>query len=76
MESLPLYTQARALTAWPVSAQGRQQLQPHEISNLLTLTERREVIDEEIELIEMRYQQALALKNLEHLFAEGQLDCM
>lgn len=76
MESLPLYTQARALTACSVSAQGRQQLQPHEIFNLLTLTERREVIDEEIELIEMRYQQALALKNLEHLFAEGQLDCM
>src|SRR5208282_3658557 len=43
---------------------------------LLTLTKRREVTDEEIELIEMRHEQALALMNLEELFAEGQLDSM
>jgi len=76
METLPLYTEARALPAWSVSAQGRRELQPQEIATLLTLTKRRGVSDEEIELIEMRYQQALALKNLEELFAEGQLDCM
>jgi hypothetical protein len=40
------------------------------------LRERRGATDEEFELIEMRYQQALALMNLEDLFAEGQLDCM
>ena len=76
METLPLYTEARALPTWSVSAQARRELQPQEISTLLTLTEPRETTDEEIELVEMRYQQALALMNLEELFAEGQLDCM
>ncbi len=76
IETLPLHTEARALPAWPVSAQGRRELQPQEISTLLKLTRRREVTDEEVELIEMRHQQALALMNLEELFAEGQLDRM
>jgi hypothetical protein len=40
------------------------------------MTKRHEATDEELELIEMRYQQALALMNLEDLFAEGQLNCM
>ncbi len=66
METLPSYAEARATPAWPESA----------ISTLLTLTESRGGADEEIELIEMRYQQALALRNLEDLFAEGQLDCI
>jgi hypothetical protein len=35
-----------------------------------------ETTDEEFELVEMRYQQAMALLNLQDLFAEGQLDCM
>jgi hypothetical protein len=39
------------------------------------MTERRETTDEELELIEMRYQQALALLNLESLFADGLLNC-
>jgi hypothetical protein len=43
---------------------------------LLTCAERCAVTDEELELIDMRYRQALALMNLEDLFAEGQLDCM
>ena len=38
-------------------------------------TQRRETTDDELELIEMRYRQALALRNIEDLFAEGQLDC-
>lgn len=38
--------------------------------------ERRATTDEELELLEMRYQQALALMNLQALFAEGQLDCL
>jgi len=41
----------------------------------MTMT-RRETTEEELELIELRYRQALALMNLEALFAEGQLDCM
>jgi hypothetical protein len=40
------------------------------------MTKHRETTDEELELIEMRYRQALALMSLEDLFAEGQLDCM
>jgi len=76
METQPSYTEARATPAWSESAQGYRELQSREISTLLTLTESRGGADEEIELIEMRYQQALALMNLEDLFAEGQLDCM
>jgi hypothetical protein len=43
-----------------------------EISTVMT--KRRESTDEELELIERRYQQALALLNLECLFAEGLLN--
>jgi hypothetical protein len=56
-----------------VSAPERRELQP---PTLLTLTDRCAVTDEELELIDMRYRQALALMNLEDLFAEGQLDCI
>ena len=38
------------------------------------MTKHRQITDEELELIEMRYQQALSLLNLETLFAEGLLD--
>jgi hypothetical protein len=56
------------------SAQDHRELQPRHISVPRALTEPREFVDEELELIEMRYQQALALMNLQDLFAEGQLD--
>jgi hypothetical protein len=36
--------------------------------------QRREITDDELELIEMRYQQSRALRNLETLFAEGLLN--
>jgi hypothetical protein len=39
-------------------------------------TTRGDATDEELELIAIRYQQALALANLEDLFAEGQFGCM
>ena len=58
------------------SAQDHRELQPRHISVPLALTEPREFVDEELELIEMRYQQAVALMNLQDLFAEGQLDGM
>jgi hypothetical protein len=76
MVTPPLYTEARALPAWSASTQERRELHPDEISTLLTSTVFRETTDEEFEIIEMRYQQALALMNLEVLFADGQLDCM
>lgn len=58
------------------SAQDRRELQPRDISAPLVLMGSREFVDEGLELIEMRYQQALALMNLQDLFAEGQLDGM
>ena len=58
------------------SAQDHRELQPRDIPVPLVLTEPREIVDEGLELIEMRYQQALALMNLQDLFAEGQLDSM
>ncbi len=76
METLPSSPEALASSAWSGSTQGYRELQPREISSLLTSTKRRGGTDEEVELIEMRYQQALALMNLEDLFAEGQLDGM
>jgi hypothetical protein len=58
------------------SQQDHRELQPCEISALLVLMELGEFADEGLELIEMRYQQALALLNLQDLFSEGQLDGM
>jgi hypothetical protein len=76
METLPSDSESQASPAWLVSSQERQKLQPQLISASLTLTEISDVTDSDFELIEMRYQQGLALMNLETLFAEGQLDCM
>jgi hypothetical protein len=74
METLPLHTEASALPARSQSTQARLEIKSMDISTLLT--KRRETTDEELELIEMRYQQALALMSLEGLFADGQLNCM
>ena len=74
MGTRPLHTEARVLPARSASAQTRLEIKALEISTVMT--KRRETTDDELELIEMRYQQALALMNLEDLFAEGQLNCM
>ena len=76
METLPSDPESRALPARPVSSQERRKVQPRVISASLRLTEIRETTDDDLQLIEMRYQQMLALMNLETLFADGQLDCM
>ncbi|MGD0491214.1 MAG: hypothetical protein ABSC32_06680 [Steroidobacteraceae bacterium] len=55
------------------SAQDHRAIQPRDISALLVFTESSECDDEGLEIIEMRYQQALALMSLQDLFAEGQL---
>jgi len=55
-----------------VAAKARLELRPQQIFDLLAA--RCDTTDEELELIEMRYQQALALVNLQALFAEGYLD--
>ena len=76
METLPLDPGSRAPRAWAVSSQERRQIQPQLISASLTLTEIRETTDDELQFIEIRYQQFVALMNLEPLFAEGLLDGM
>jgi len=73
METLPSFNEAYALTSRPVSTQARLEIRSMEIATVMTTC--RETTDEELELIEMRCQQALALLNLESLFAEGLLDC-
>jgi len=74
MEVLPSSTDSGTFPAGSVVTKARVELQSQEIFDLLA--ERRETTDEELELIETRYQQMLALENLEDLFAAGQLDCM
>ena len=76
METPPLDPGSRAPPAWNIPSQERRQIQPQLISASLTLTEIRETTDDELQFIEIRYQQFVALMNLEPLFAEGQLDCM
>ncbi len=76
METPPVHPGFRALPAWPVSSQGRRQIQPQLVSASLTLTEIRETTEDELQFIEIRYRQFVALMNLEPLFAEGQLDCV
>jgi hypothetical protein len=73
METLPPYQQAHALPTRSVPTEARLQIHSMEISTVMT--ERRAVTDQALEFIEMRYQQALAIQNLEALFAEGLLNC-
>jgi hypothetical protein len=73
MEILPPYQAAAPSAAPSVSTQPRLEIRTVEI--FTAMTKRRETSDDELELIEMRYRQALALENLLDLFAEGQLDC-
>jgi hypothetical protein len=73
METLPLYTEAHNLLTRSVSTQAPLEIKSMEISTVMT--KRGETTEEELEIIEMRYQQALALSNLEWLFAEGMLNC-
>jgi hypothetical protein len=73
MTTLPLYAKARPLPAASILVHQHPELQPQEVSMLLTV--RIEITDETFEIIEMRYQQTLALANLEYLYAEGLLGC-
>lgn len=72
METLPPCQAAAPGAAPSVSTQARLEISTMEIFTVMT--KRRETTDDELELIEMRYRQALALESLVELFAEGQLD--
>ena len=69
MEILPTYR--ATLTSTPSVSTPRLEIRTMEISSTTKLGE---ASGDELELIEMRYQQALALRNLVELFAEGWLD--
>jgi hypothetical protein len=69
MEMQPHHHEARTSAARSAAARRRLEIKAME------KTRRREISAEEFELIEMRYQQALAVLQLEELFAEGQLNC-
>jgi hypothetical protein len=69
MEMQPHHHEARTPSARSAAARRRLEIKAME------KTRRREISAEEFELIEMRYQQALAVSQLEELFAEGQLNC-
>ena len=71
MDTQPIHTDGSALPAPSLSAPARLQIIFLEISTVTK--KRREATDEDLELIEMRYRQAVALMNLEDLFAQGQI---
>jgi hypothetical protein len=69
MQSLSLPKESRVLRPRSESPQARLEINSVEMS---TVTMRRGGnIDDELELIEMRYQEGLALANLEAVFAQG-----
>ncbi|MHB8477606.1 MAG: hypothetical protein ACYDBZ_15095 [Steroidobacteraceae bacterium] len=69
MEMQPHHYQARTSSARSAATAVRPE------NKAMEKAKRREISAEELDLIEMRYQQALALLQLEQLFAEGQLNC-
>jgi hypothetical protein len=69
MQMQPHHHKARTPSARSAATQVRVEIKTME------KTTRREVSAEEFELIEMRYEQSLAVLQLEELFAEGELNC-
>lgn len=74
MEPLPSSPDSALLPARFVVAKARLEPRAQQIFDLLAA--RPDITDEDLELIEIRYQQTLALMNLQDLFAEGQFDSM
>ena len=72
METPASHNDMRPTSARSPAPQVRLEIKSMQI----VLTGRREISDDELELIEMRYRRALAITNLEDLFAQGLLDCM
>jgi hypothetical protein len=72
MEALSSCIEARTLPVLSALVQSHREPQSRDISYLVTGCSG--TIDEELELIEMRYQHMLALMDLEELFANGRLD--
>jgi hypothetical protein len=71
METASRHHETRSSPARSQSMQVRLEIKSIEIA---PVTERLQISDDELELIEIRYRRALAIKNLEDLFAQGMLD--
>jgi hypothetical protein len=71
METASPHNETRSLPARSQSMQVRLQIKSIEIAPVIG---RLEISDDELELIEIRYRRALAITNLEDLFAQGMLD--
>jgi hypothetical protein len=74
MEARSSCIEARTLSVLSALVQTHREPPSREISYLVTGCGG--TIDEDLELIEMRYQQMLALMDLEELFANGHLDVL
>ena len=77
METPPVHPGFRALPAWPVSSQGQRPIQPQLVSASLTLTEIRETTEDELQFVNDRLWQLVALMNpADPYLPEGGLDCV
>jgi hypothetical protein len=55
---------------------GAEPLEPPSRETSILLTGYGGTTDEDLELIDLRYQQSVALMDLEYLFADGCFDCL
>ena len=73
MNTLPLGIDARTPPDRSFTKETLREREPQELEALLH--EPRQLPDDELELIGIRYQQLLARMQLEELFSEAQMDC-
>ena len=73
MNTLPLGIDARTPPDWSFTEDQLREREPPEIEALVH--EPRQPPDDELELIDMRYQQLRARMQLEELFSEAQMGC-
>jgi hypothetical protein len=70
MEPQPSHRETRLRPGTPASQQARLDVKSVEITAVMV--KRGQSLDDELEIIDMRYQEALALANLEIVFAEAE----
>ena len=73
MNTLPLGIDARTPPDWSFTEDQLRKLGPQESEALVH--EPRQLPDDELELIDMRYQQLRARMQLEEIFSEAQMGC-
>ncbi len=78
MNTLPLGIDARTPPDWSFTEDKLRELEPQEFGPQeieALVHEPRQLPDDELELIDMRYQQLRARMQLEELFSEAQMGC-